>query len=72
VPYQRRAEVVLASLRGVLRELELTERGTPEAEFLHLSAARLRAEYEQLVELAREYGRPQPPSLPEELQGPIR
>ena len=70
MPYQRQAEDVLASLRNVERELELTEPGSPEAVFLHLSAARLRAEYQQLIELAREYGRPQPPSLPKDLRRP--
>ena len=70
VPYQRQAEDVLRSLRGVERELEVVEPGSPQAEFLHLSAARLRAEYQQLILLAREYGRPEPPPLPKELDGP--
>jgi hypothetical protein len=67
VPYQRQAEVVLASLRGVERELESSEPKTPEAEFLRSTAARLRNEYQRLVEQARENDRPEPPPLPEEL-----
>jgi hypothetical protein len=70
VPSQHRAEVVLASLRGVERELASTEPGSPEAEFLHATAARLRSEYRQLVEDVRGHGRPEPPSLPEEPEGP--
>ena len=70
MPYQRQAEVVLASLRGVERELELVEPGSPEAEFLHLSAARLRSEYQQLIEDVRGHGEPEPPPLWEEPDGP--
>jgi len=70
VPNERQAEVVLASLRGVERELELVEPGSPEAEFLHLSAARLRSEYQQLVEDVRGHGEPEQPRLPEESAGP--
>jgi hypothetical protein len=70
VPYQRQAEVVLASLRGVERELESSEPHSPEAEFLHLTAARLRNEYQELIEQARVHGRQEPPPLPEELEGP--
>ena len=70
VPYQRRAEVVLASLRGVERELQSTEPGSPEAEFLQATAARLRSEYQHLVEDVRGHGRPEPPPVPEEPEGP--
>jgi hypothetical protein len=63
VPYQRQAEVVLASLRGIERELESTEPHSPEAEFLGSTAARLRNEYQQLIEQARASGRPVPPPL---------
>lgn len=70
VPYQRQAEVVLASLRGVERELESTEPGSPEAAFLHATAARLRSEYQRLVEDVRGHGGPQPPPLPDEAEGP--
>jgi hypothetical protein len=61
VPYQRQAEIVLTSLRGVERELESTEPGSPEAEFLHATAARLRSEYQRLVEDVQGHGRPEPP-----------
>lgn len=60
MPYQRR-EVVLTSLREVERELESTEPGSPEAEFLQMTAARLRSEYEQLVEDVRGHRQPEPP-----------
>jgi hypothetical protein len=67
---QRQAQVVLASLRGVERELASTEPGSPEAEFLQRSAARLRAEYQQLVEDVRGHGRPEPPPFPDEAERP--
>ena len=69
MPYQRQAEVVLTSLRGIERELASSEPGSPEAEFLEATAARLRREYNQLVEDVRGHGRQEPPSLPEELDG---
>jgi hypothetical protein len=65
---QRQAQVVLASLRGVERELASTEPGSPEAEFLQLSAARLRAEYQQLVEDVQGHGRPEPSPFPDEAE----
>jgi hypothetical protein len=70
VPYQRRSEVVLTSLRGVERELESSEPGSPEAEFLQATAARLRMEYQQLVEDVHGHGGPEPPPLPDEPEGP--
>ena len=65
MPYQRQAEVVLASLRGVERELESTEPGSPEAAFLQATAAGLRSEYARLVEDVQGHGGPEPPPLPE-------
>jgi hypothetical protein len=65
VPYQGRAEIVLASLRGVERELESAEPGSPEAAFLQATAARLRSEYQHLVEDVQGHERPEPPPLPE-------
>ena len=65
MPHQRQAEVVLASLRGVERELASTEPGSPEAEFLHKTAARLRLEYQQLVEDVQGHAGPEPRSSPE-------
>ena len=70
MPNQRQAEVVLASLRGIERELESTKPGSPEAEFLQATAARLRREYQHLVEDVGGHGRPEPPSLPDEPEGP--
>jgi hypothetical protein len=66
VPYQRQAEEILTSLRGVERELESSEPGSPEAVFLQATAARLRSEYQRLVEDVRGHGWPEPPPLPEE------
>ena len=65
MPDQRQAEAILTSLRGVERELELAEPGSPEAEFLHTAAARLRMEYEHFVEDVRGHGRPEPPAITE-------
>ena len=70
VPNQRQAEVVLASLRGIERELESTKPGSPEAEFLRMTAARLRSEYQRMVEDVHGHGWPEPPPLPEEPEGP--
>ncbi len=64
--YQRQAEAVLTSLRGVERELESTEPGSPEAEFLHATAARLRSEYQRLVDDVHGHEWTEPPPLPEE------
>ncbi len=70
VSYQRQAEVVLASLRGIERELESTKPGSPEAQFLQATAARLRNEYQRLVEDVHGHGWPEPPPIPEEPEGP--
>jgi hypothetical protein len=48
----------------------LTIQSQPEAEFLQLSAARLRAEYQQLVEDVLGHGRPEPPPFPDEAERP--
>lgn len=70
VPYQRQAGVVLASLRDVERELASTEPGSPEAAFLQATAARLRGEYERLVEDVGGHGGPEPLPLSDERDGP--
>jgi len=70
VPDERQAGVVLVSLRGVERELESTEPGSPEAAFLQATAARLRSEYQRLVEDVRGHGGPLPPPLPDEPENP--
>ena len=66
VPNERQTEVVLTSLRGVERELESAEPGSPEAAFLQATAARLRSEYQHLVEDVQGHERPEPPPLSEE------
>ena len=68
MPYESRAEAALASLHAVERELQLTEPGSPEAEFLRATGARLRSEYRQLVEDVRGNGEPDPPPSPERSQ----
>ena len=70
MPYQRQPEDVLTILRRVERELASTEPGTPEAEFLQATAARLRSEYQRLEEDVRGHWGPEPPRLPEEPEGP--
>ena len=65
MPYLRQAEVVLARWREVMRELESTEQGSAEALFLQVTAARLRSEYEQLVEDVHGHGQRDSPSVAE-------
>ena len=67
MPYQREPQVVLAIGRDVERDLESTEPGSPEAEFLQTEVARLRNDHKQLVAQARQKGLPEPPPLPEPL-----
>jgi hypothetical protein len=62
MPYQRDAEAVLAIWRGVERELESTESGSPEAEFLQAKVAGLRDEYQQLDEQAPQNAMREPPA----------
>jgi hypothetical protein len=64
MPDQRQADAVLASLRAIERELAVAEPRSPEAEFLRSTAARLRNEYQQLVEDVRGHGSPEPPAYP--------
>ena len=65
MPYQREAEIVLAMWREVERDLELTAAGSAEAEVLQADAARLRDEYQRLINAAIEHHRPEPPPMPE-------
>jgi hypothetical protein len=65
VPYQREAEIVLAMWREVERDLDKAPPGSPEAEGLQAEAARLRDEYQRLVDAAIEHHRPVPPPLPD-------
>jgi hypothetical protein len=66
MPYQRRAEVVLAEWREVERKLAgSTEPDSFDAEDLRAEAARLRNEYQALVEAAIVTQEPQPPPFPQ-------
>jgi hypothetical protein len=65
VPYQREAEIVLAAWRDVERQLEALADGSPEAEDLQADAARLRDEYQRLIEEALLHHRPAPPPFPD-------
>jgi chemotaxis regulatin CheY-phosphate phosphatase CheZ len=65
MPYQRRAEAILAHWREIERALDHVETGTAEADYLHGLAAELRDEYQALVEAAIEGEHPQPPPFPE-------
>ena len=65
MPYQREALIVLAMWRDVERELASADPGSHEAEDLEAEAARLRDEYQRLIEAARAHHRPEPPPLPD-------
>jgi hypothetical protein len=65
MPYQREAEIVLALWRDVERELASAPPGSHRAEELEADAARLRDEYQRLIQAAREHHRPEPPPLPD-------
>jgi hypothetical protein len=64
MPYQREAAIVLEMWREVERDLVAAVAGSPEAESLQAEAARLRNEYQRLVRLATDEGRPVPPPMP--------
>jgi hypothetical protein len=65
VPYQLEAQAVLAMWREVERDLQEAEPGSLETEGLQGEAARLRDEYQRLIDLAVAHHRPVPPPLPE-------
>jgi hypothetical protein len=65
MPYQRRAEAILAQWREIERALDHLEAGTAGAEYLRGLAAQLRDEYQALVEAAMEGDHPPPPPFPE-------
>jgi hypothetical protein len=58
------AESVLADWREVERDLEAAPFGSAEARRLHSEADRLREEYQDLVDEARERGLPAVPPFP--------
>jgi hypothetical protein len=64
VPYQREGEIVLAAWREVERKLEIAEEGDRAS--LQAEAARLWAEYHELIDAARTHHRPEPPPFPTE------
>jgi hypothetical protein len=65
VSYQRRAEVVLAEWREVERQLaRVTDPDSVDAEALRAEAARLRNDYQALVDAAIGVHEPEPPGLP--------
>jgi len=63
MPYQREGEVVLAMWREIERQLADATPASAEAEALQLEAARLRDEYQRLIQAAREHHRPEPPPI---------
>jgi hypothetical protein len=65
MPYQREAAIVLGMWREVERDLSAAIPESAEAEALQIEAARLRDEYQRLIGLATNQGRPVPPPLPE-------
>lgn len=66
MPYQREAAIVLEMWRDVERKLAGVPIDSEEAEELQAEAARLRNEYQRLIDEATKYHRPVPPPLPPE------
>ena len=66
MPYQREAAIVLEVWREVERKLAGVPHDSEEAEELQAEAARLRNEYQRLIDEATKYHRPVPPPLPTE------
>ncbi len=66
MPYQREAAIVLEMWRDVERRLARVAEASEEAEELQAEAARLRNEYQRLIEEATKYHRPVPPPMPTE------
>ena len=66
MPYQREAAIVLEMWRAVERSLARVRADSEEAEELQAEAARLRNEYQRLIDEATKYHRPVPPPLPSE------
>ena len=62
--YQRAAEEVLAKWREVERALAEAQPDSSDAEYLTSEAARLRDEYQLLVQEELDRGREPPPGLP--------
>lgn len=64
MPYQREAEVVLTVWREAERKLADAEPGSAEEEEIVADLARMRDEYQRLIQRAREAHRPEPPPFP--------
>jgi hypothetical protein len=67
VPYQREAEVVLATWREAERTMAASEAGSPEWLEADAVCGRCRAEYQRLMILAQKNERPGPRAIPEDL-----
>ena len=66
MPYQSEAIVVLAMWNDIEQQLSAVARETNEEARLLDEWARLRTEYQRLVELAAKHERPVPPPWPDE------
>lgn len=64
MPYQREAEVVLAAWREAERKLADAASGSADEEEIVADLARMRDEYQRLIQRAREAHRPEPPPFP--------
>ena len=69
MPYQAEAKIVLDMWREVERQMHDAQIDSAELEYLQAEAARLRDEYQRLVEAALRFGRPVPPPFPEAESG---
>ncbi|MEA2536402.1 MAG: hypothetical protein QOF11_636 [Chloroflexota bacterium] len=67
MPYQREAEVVLATWREAERTMASTSPGSPEWLEADAVCGRCRAEYQRLMTLAKLNDRPGPRPIPEDL-----
>lgn len=66
MPYDGEAAIVLAMWRDIAGQLDTVDRETDKAVQLLDEWARLRTEYQRLVELAARHHRPLPPQWPED------
>ena len=66
MPYQREAAIVLEMWRDIERRLARVPNDSEEAEELQSEAARLRNEYQRLIDEATRYHRPVPPPMSSE------
>ncbi len=67
MPYQREAEVVLATWREAERTMSAAEPGSPAWLEADAVCGRCRAEYQRLMILAQSNDRPTPRPIPEDL-----